>query len=39
MKVERWVLPIAFLSYAAVVAIIFGVAQSSAASNLDSPVG
>ena len=39
MKVEHWVLPMIFLSYAAVVAIIFGVAQSSSASNLDSPVG
>ena len=39
VKVEHWVLPILFLSYAVVVAVIFGVAQATSHSNVDSSVG
>lgn len=39
MKVERWCLPVLLLSYIAVVAIIFGVAQITTGSNRNAPVG
>ncbi len=38
-KLERYVLPVLFVSYAVVVAVIFGVAQAQSGSNLDRPVG
>lgn len=38
-KLERYVLPVLFVSYAVVVAVIFGVAQAQSTRNLDMPVG
>ena len=38
-KLERYVLPVLFVSYAVVVAVIFGVAQAQSTKNLDRPVG
>jgi len=38
-RVEHWLLPIMFVSYAVVVAIIFGVAQATSHDNIDIAVG
>jgi hypothetical protein len=38
-KVEHWVLPVVFVSYAAVVAVIFCVAQANSSANIDVPIG
>lgn len=38
-KLELWVLPVAFVSYAIGVAVIFGIAQTDSVKHIDNPIG